>query len=69
MSSIAARTYLTPQEYLAFERKATTKHEYLAGVRPCLSRSGLRRTLSSRRCLLATDGISGTGKYNATFVN
>jgi hypothetical protein len=29
MSSIAARTYLTPQEYLAFERKATTKHEYV----------------------------------------
>ena len=29
MSSIAARTYLTPEEYLAFERKATTKHEYL----------------------------------------
>ncbi|MDE0423897.1 hypothetical protein F4Y59_02575 [Candidatus Poribacteria bacterium] len=23
MSSIAARTYLTPEEYLAFERKAT----------------------------------------------
>lgn len=31
MSSIAARTYLTPEEYLAFERKATTKHEYLPG--------------------------------------
>lgn len=31
MSSIAARTYLTPTEYLAFERKATTRHEYLAG--------------------------------------
>ena len=31
MSSIAVRTYLPPEEYLAFERKATTKHEYLAG--------------------------------------
>ena len=31
MSSIAARTYLTAEEYLAFERKATTKHECLAG--------------------------------------
>ena len=31
MSSIAARTYLTPEEYLTFERKATTKHEYLSG--------------------------------------
>ena len=31
MASAAARTFLTPEEYLAFERKATTKHEYLNG--------------------------------------
>ena len=31
MASAAVRTYLTPEEYLAFERKATTKHEYLNG--------------------------------------
>ena len=31
MSSVAAQTYLTPEEYFVFERKATTKHEYLIG--------------------------------------
>ena len=31
MSSIAARTYLTPEEYIAAERKATLKSEYLSG--------------------------------------
>ncbi|MDE0019084.1 MAG: Uma2 family endonuclease [Candidatus Poribacteria bacterium] len=31
MSSIAARTYLTPAEYIAAERKATLKSEYLSG--------------------------------------
>ena len=31
MASAAAQTSLTPKEYLNFERKATTKHEYLNG--------------------------------------
>ena len=31
MSSVAARTYLTPQEYITAERKATLKSEYLSG--------------------------------------
>ena len=31
MASAAAHTFLTPEEYLDFERKATTKHEYLNG--------------------------------------
>jgi len=31
MSSIATRTYLTPEEYIAVERKATLKSEYLSG--------------------------------------
>ena len=31
MSSIAARTYLTGEEYIAAERKATLKSEYLSG--------------------------------------
>ncbi len=31
MSSVAAGTYLTPEEYIALERKATLKSEYLSG--------------------------------------
>ena len=31
MSSIAAQTYLTPEEYITLERKATLKSEYLSG--------------------------------------
>ena len=27
MASVAVPTHLTPEEYLAFEHKATTKHE------------------------------------------
>lgn len=31
MSSVAVQTRLTPEEYLASERKATTQNEYLSG--------------------------------------
>ncbi len=31
MTAAAIQTYLTPEEYLTFERKATTKSEYLRG--------------------------------------
>ena len=31
MSTLAAQTYLTPEEYLDMERKAVTKSEYLSG--------------------------------------
>ena len=31
MASIAAQTYLSPEEYIALERKATLKSEYLSG--------------------------------------
>ena len=31
MTATAVQTYLTPEEYLTFERKATTKSEYLRG--------------------------------------
>ncbi len=31
MASAAAQTFLTPEEYLAFERKAIIKHEYRRG--------------------------------------
>ena len=70
MSSIAARTYLTPQEYLAFERKATTKHEYLAGKIVAMSGASfahnfitgdifgeLRAQLQGRRCKAATNDM------------
>ena len=38
MSSPAAETYITPEEYLALERKATVKSEYLGGQ--IVARSG-----------------------------
>ena len=42
MSSIAAWTYLTPEEYIAAERRATLKSEYLSGE--IIARSGASDT-------------------------
>ena len=52
MSSTAAQTYLTPEEYLAWERKADTKHEYLRGE--IIAMSGASRAHS-----LIVTNISG----------
>ena len=46
MSSIAARTYLTPEEYIALERKATLKSEYLSGEIVAMSGASHTRTTS-----------------------
>ena len=45
MSSIAARTYLTPEEYIAAERKATLKSEYLSGEIVAMSGASLAHNL------------------------
>ena len=65
-----ARTYLTPGEYLAFERKATTKHEYLLGEIVAMSGASfthnfitgdifgeLREQLKGRKCKAATSDM------------
>lgn len=52
MSSTAAQTYLPPEEYLAWERKADTKHEYLRGE--IIAMSGASRVHS-----LIVTNISG----------
>ena len=52
MSSTAAQTYLTPEEYLAWERKADIKHEYLRGK--IIAMSGTSRAHS-----LIVTNISG----------
>ena len=52
MSSTAAQTYLTPEEYLAWERKADIKHEYLRGE--IIAMSGASRSHS-----LIVTNISG----------
>ena len=38
MSSLAAQTIFTPEEYLALERKATLKSEYISGEILAMSR-------------------------------
>ena len=45
MSSIAARTYLTPEEYIAAERKETLKSEYLSGEIVAMSGASLAHNL------------------------
>ena len=52
MSSAAVQTYLTPEEYLAWERKADIKHEYLRGE--IIAMSGASRAHS-----LIVTNISG----------
>ena len=45
MSSIAARTYLTPEEYITAERKATLKSEYLSGEIVAMSGASVAHNL------------------------
>ena len=45
MSSIGARTYFTPAEYLVWERKAAVKSEYLRGEILAMSGASLAHTL------------------------
>lgn len=45
MSTIAARTYLTPEEYIAAERKATLKSEYLSGEIVAISGASVAHNL------------------------
>ncbi|RKU21277.1 hypothetical protein C6499_22220 [Candidatus Poribacteria bacterium] len=45
MPSTAAQTYLTPEEYLAWERKADIKHEYLRGEIIAMSGASYQHTI------------------------
>lgn len=45
MSSAAVQTHLTPKEYLAWERKADTKHEYLRGELIAMSGANYQHTI------------------------
>ena len=75
MSSIAAQTYLSPDEYIAAERKATLKSEYLSGEIVAMSgasnahnlitmnvATGLYNQLAERGCrVYASDMRVGIG--------
>ena len=45
MASTAAQTYFTPEEYLAWERKADIKHEYLRGAIIAMSGASYQHTI------------------------
>lgn len=45
MASAATQTYLAPAEYLAWERKADTKHEYRSGHIVAMASANYRHTL------------------------
>lgn len=45
MPSTAAQTYLTPEEYLAWERKADIKHEYMRGEIIAMSGASYQHTI------------------------
>ena len=81
MSSIAARTYLTPEEYIAAERKATLKSEYLSGEIVAMSgasnehnlitmntANGLYNQVTDRGCrVYASDMRVGIGEGTSYF--
>ena len=81
MASIAARTYLTPEEYIAAERKATLKSEYLSGEIVAMSgasdthnlitmnvATGLYNQLAERGCrVYASDMRVGIGEGASYF--
>lgn len=56
MSSVAAQTYLTPQEYITAERKATLKSEYLSGEIVAMSGASHEHNLITMN--------TATGLYN-----
>ena len=81
MSSIAAQTFLTPEEYIVLERKATLKSEYWSGEIFAMSgasvahnlitmniATGLYNQLSERRCrVFASDMRVGISAGDSYF--